>query len=154
MDHRNWTENSSRTRVPIDGADIRTRRQWGIRTENAGKWGISGILRGFLRDFLGKGTSPAYGQKGKNTDGKERKGKSGTTDEIRGFWSVPGGHGQAVSQNAGRGSDGKKIYSYASRNQLLDRIHDFVGTMKDDLRQEGIRKREELRPEHVENIWK
>lgn len=44
----------------------------------------------------------------------------------------------------------KKIYSYASRNQLLDRIHDFVGTMKDDLRQEGIRKREELRPEHVE----
>lgn len=32
----------------------------------------------------------------------------------------------------------------------MDRIHDFVGTMKDDLRQEGIRKREELRPEHVE----
>ena len=147
MDHRNWTENSSRTRVPIDGADIRTRRQWGIRTENAGKMGT-------FRDFKG-----IFWEKvrPRPMDRKERiqmarRGKANLEQKMRS--AVVGAFREGMDKRSAKmqGADQmeKKIYSYASRNQLLDRIHDFVGTMKDDLRQEGIRKREELRPEHVE----
>lgn len=147
MDHRNWTENSSRTRVPIDGADIRTRRQWGIRTENAGKMGT-------FRDFKG-----IFWEKvrPRPMDRKERiqmarRGKENLEQQMRSavFGAFREGMDKRSAKMQGADQMEKKIYSYASRNQLLDRIHDFVGTMKDDLRQEGIRKREELRPEHVE----
>lgn len=81
-----------------------------------------------------------------------RRGKANLEQQMRSavFGAFREGMDKRSAKMQGADLMEKKIYSYASRNQLLDRIHDFVGTMKDDLRQEGIRKREELRPEHVE----
>lgn len=115
----------------------------GHTTENVGKMGTFGTF--------GKQVRP------RPRDRKERiqmarRGKANLEQQMR--FAVFGAFREGMDKRSAKmqGADlmEKKIYSYASRNQLLDRIHDFVGTMKDDLRQEGIRKREELRPEHVE----
>lgn len=72
-----------------------------------------------------------------------RRGKANLEQQMRSavFGAFREGMDKRSAKMQGADLMEKKIYSYASRNQLLDRIHDFVGTMKDDLRQEGIRKR-------------